>query len=257
MVRKPRHILITGASSGVGAALARLYAPPGSFLALTGRDAARLETVAEDCLRLGAEVETATIDVADAAKLRPWIEKIDDAHPIDLVIANAGMMGPSSDEAATRRIFDTNVNGVFNTVMPLLPRFEARGYGQIAIMGSLAGFRGMPGAPAYAASKAAARVWGESLRPAMLPRNIHVSVISPGFIDSPMTAKNTFSMPWIVSPEEAALEIARGLAADKGRIAFPRRMYALVWTATALPPKLGDQLIFWRRFARKKPPAAA
>jgi short-subunit dehydrogenase len=257
MVRKPRHILITGASSGVGAALARLYAPPGSFLALTGRDAARLEAVAADCRALGAEVVTATIDVTDRDRLKSWIERIDDAYPIDLVIANAGTMGPSSDEAATKRIFDTNVGGVFNTVMPLLPRFEARRYGQIAIMASLAGFRGMPGAPAYAASKAAVRLWGESLRPQMKPRGIHVSVVSPGFIDSPMTARNTFSMPWLVSAEEAALAIARGLAQDKGRIAFPWQMYALVWTAAALPPKLGDQLIFWRRFARKKPPAAA
>jgi short-subunit dehydrogenase len=252
MMAKPKAILITGASSGVGAALARLYAPPGSFLALTGRDRARLEAVAAECRALGAEVATAVLDVAERDQLKAWIESVDDRYPIDLVVANAGTMGPSGDEAATRRMFDVNVQGVFNTVLPLLPRFEKRGRGQIAIMASLAGFRGMPGAPAYAASKAAIRLWGESLRPQLLPRGIHVSVISPGFIDSPMTAKNTFVMPWIVSPEEAALAIARGLARDKGRIAFPWPMYALIWTAAALPPKLGDQLIFWRRFARKR-----
>jgi short-subunit dehydrogenase len=255
MVPRPRNILITGASSGVGAALARLYAAPGVFLALTGRDGARLDAAAAACRARGAEVATTTLDVSDRDALKQWIEQIDDAHPLDLVAANAGMMGPSSDETAARRMFDVNVGGVFNTVMPLLPRFEARKAGQIAITSSLAGFRGMPGAPAYAASKAAVKLWGESLRPQLLPRGIHVSVICPGFIDSPMTAKNTFAMPWLVSAEQAAVAIARGLAADKARIAFPWQMYALIWTAAALPPKLGDQLIFWRRFARKKPAA--
>lgn len=254
---QPRNILITGASSGVGAALARLYAAPGIFLALTGRDAARLEATAAACRAKGADVASTTLDVADRDALRQWIESIDDAHPIDLVVANAGTMGPSSDEAATRRMFDVNVGGTFNTVMPLLPRFEARRAGQIAIMSSLAGWRGMPGAPGYAASKAALKLWGELLRPQLLPRGIHVSVIHPGFIDLPMTAKNTFAMPWLVSAEQAAQAIARGLAADKGRIAFPWQMFALIWTASALPPKLGDKLIFWRRFARKNPAAGA
>ena len=255
MVTQPKNILITGASSGVGSALARLYAGPGVFLALTGRDAARLDATAAACRAKGAAVETTTLDIAEREPMKQWIERIDEAHPLDLVVANAGMMGPSSDEAATRRMFEVNVGGTFNTIMPLLPRFEARKSGQIAIMSSLAGWRGMPGAPGYAASKAALKLWGESLRPQLLPRGIHVSVIHPGFIDSPMTAKNTFAMPWLVSSEQAAQAIARGLAADKGRIAFPWQMFALVWTASALPPKLGDKLIFWRRFARKTPPA--
>jgi short-subunit dehydrogenase len=255
MVPQPKNILITGASSGVGAALARLYAEPGIFLALTGRDAGRLETTANACLAKGAKVTTTTLDVADLDALKRWIESVDDNHPVDLVVANAGMMGPSSDETATRRMFEVNVGGTFNTVMPLLPRFEARKRGQIAIMSSLAGWRGMPGAPGYAASKAALKLWGESLRPQLLPRGIHVSVIHPGFIDSPMTAKNTFEMPWLRSSDQAAEAIARGLALDKGRIAFPWQMFALVWTAAALPPKLGDKLIFWRRFARKTPAA--
>ena len=256
MVKQPKAILITGASSGVGAALAKLYAARGVFLALTGRDAARLEAVADACRAKGAEVTATTLDIAERDPLKQWVEEIDDNHPLDLVVANAGMMGPSSDEAATRRMFEVNVGGTFNTVMPLLPRFEARKSGQVAIISSLAGWRGMPGAPGYAASKAALKLWGESLRPQMLPRGIHVSVIHPGFIDSPMTAKNTFEMPWIRSSAQAAEAIARGLAADKARIAFPWQMFALVWTAAALPPKLGDKLIFWRRFARKTPPAA-
>lgn len=256
MVPRPKNVLITGASSGVGAALALLYAGPGVFLALTGRDAARLDATATACRSKGAEIVTTTLDVSDRDGLKAWIEQMDDLRPLDLVVANAGMMGPSSDEAATRRMFDVNVGGVFNTVLPIVPRFEARHAGQIAIMGSLAGFRGMPGAPAYAASKGAVRLWGELLRPQLLPRGIHVSVVCPGFIDLPMTAKNTFAMPWIVTAEQAAEAIARGLTNDKARIAFPWQMYALIWAATALPPKLGDQLIFWRRFARKKPSAS-
>jgi short-subunit dehydrogenase len=253
MATTPRNILITGASSGVGAALAALYAGPGVFLALTGRDETRLAAAAAACVAKGAETATSSLDVTAQPGLRAWIEKIDDAHPIDLVIANAGMMGPGIGEDAMRRIFEVNVHGVFNTVMPLLPRFQQRHSGQIAILSSLAGFRGMPGAPAYAASKAAVKLWGESLRPQLLPQGIHVSVVCPGFIDSPMTAKNTFVMPWIVSAGDAAEAIKRGLAQDKARIAFPWPMYALIWAAAALPPKLGDELIFWRRFARKRP----
>jgi short-subunit dehydrogenase len=256
MVATPRNILITGASSGVGAALASLYAGPGVFLALTGRDAGRLAATEAECIAKGAEATTSALDVTDQPGLRGWIEKIDDAHPIDLVVANAGMMGPGLGEDAMRRIFEVNVHGVFNTVMPLLPRFQQRHSGQVAILSSLAGFRGMPGAPAYAASKAAVKLWGESLRPQLLPQGIHVSVICPGFIDSPMTEKNTFVMPWIVSAHDAAATIKRGLAQDKARIAFPWPMYALIWAAAALPPKLGDELIFWRRFARKRPAKA-
>ena len=167
-MRDPKHILITGASSGLGAELARTYAGPGMTLALTGRDTARLEAVAEQCRAQGATVETAVLDVTDAAALEGWMLARDDALPIDLAIANAGISagtgGDTEPVEQVRRIFAVNVDGVMNTVLPLIPRMQARRRGQIALMASLAGFRGFPGAPAYCGSKAAVKIYGEGLR---------------------------------------------------------------------------------------------
>lgn len=249
-MRTPRHILITGATSGLGAALAVLYAGPGVALALTGRDAVRLAAVAELCRSAGAEaVETASLDVTDAAALESWLLAVDAARPIDLVIANAGIAaGPGPDRAGesaaqVRRIFAVNVDGVFNTVLPLLPRLVARGRGQIALMSSLAGFRGLPGAPAYGASKAALRVWGEGLRCDLAPLGIGVSVICPGFVATPMTAVNPFPMPFLMDAPRAAGIIRRGLERNRARIAFPWPTRAVVWLLSALPPAWIDPLL--------------
>ena len=122
---------------------------------------------------------------------------------------------------------------------------------QVAIMASLAGFRGMPTAPAYCASKAAVRVWGEALRGELYPHGIAVSVVCPGFVRSPMTAGNRFPMPFLMSAERAALRVKRGLAKNRGRIAFPRRLYALIWLAMVLPSALVDRLV--RRPPKKAP----
>lgn len=168
-MRSPRTILITGASSGLGEALGLAYAAAGVTLCLHGRDAARLESVASACRERGAAVLSATGDVTQAAPLAAWIQTVDRDHPVDLVIANAGVSGGTARGVEgveqTRRIFAVNVDGVINTVMPLIVPMARRGHGQIAIMSSLAAFRGMPGAPAYCASKAAVRLWGEALRP--------------------------------------------------------------------------------------------
>ncbi len=243
----PRAILITGASSGLGAALARLYAAPGVTLALTGRDAARLEASAAACRAAGAEVAAATLDVTDRAALADWIAGIDDAAPLDLVIANAGVSGGteggSEGDAQTRRIFAVNVEGVFNTVLPVVPRMRARGRGQIALMASLAAFRGFPGAPAYSASKAAVKTWGEALRGSLRGDGIAVSVICPGFVRTPMTDVNPYPMPFLMDAERAARIIRRGLAANRARIAFPWPTYAVAWLLGAMPPALTDRLL--------------
>lgn len=245
--RRPTSILITGGSGGLGAALARVYAAPGVHLALTGRDAGRLGTVATECAARGARVHVGTIDVLDPERLAVWIGARDTAAPLDLVIANAGISagtgGDGEDAAQTRRILATNVDGVVNTVMAALPAMRARRHGQIALMASLAAFRGFPGAPAYCASKAAVRVWGEALRGQLAGGGIGVSVVCPGYVKTPMTAANTFPMPLLMESEKAARLIQRGLARDKARIAFPWRMYALVRLVAALPPGLIDPLL--------------
>ncbi len=243
----PRSIVITGGSSGLGAALARAYAAPGVRLALTGRDAGRLAAVAEDCAARGADVRSDAIDVLEGERLAAWIGACDAAAPLDLLIANAGISagtgGGGEDGAQARRIMAVNVDGVLNSVLPALPLMQARRRGQIAIMSSLAAFRGFPGAPAYCASKAAIRVWGEALRGHVAGEGIAVSVVCPGYVKTPMTAVNRFPMPMLMESDKAAQFIRRGLARNRARIAFPWPMYALVRLIAALPPGLTDPLL--------------
>lgn len=246
-MRNPTSILITGASSGLGAALAGTYAGPGIRLALGGRDAARLEETAARCRSAGAEVEVAAIDVTDAEATTRWVEAADDHRPLDLVIANAGISAGSrsTGESAeqVRGIFAVNVDGMVSTVLPAIPRMAGRGRGQIALMASLAGYRGLPGAPAYCASKAAVKVFGEALRGELATKGVGVSVICPGYVDTPMTKRNRFPMPFLMDAPSAATLIKQRLARNKGRIAFPWPMAAAVWLLQALPPGLIDSLL--------------
>ncbi len=246
-MKQPRSIVITGASSGIGEALAVLYAAPGVALALTGRDTARLEEVAARCRATGAHVAVAAVDVADRAAMADWLQRIDAGTPVDLLIANAGMSagtgaGGETEEQA-RRILAVNIEGVLNSIHPLLPGMRARGRGQIALMASLAGFRGLPGAPAYCASKAMVRVYGEALRGDLADAGIGVSVICPGFVKSRMTAVNRFPMPFLMETADAALVIRRGLERNAARIAFPWPMMAAVWLLALFPPAWTDRLL--------------
>lgn len=251
-MRNPNSILITGASSGIGEALAHLYAQKSVFLALTGRDAGRLEAVAALCRAKGAEVEARVLDVADEQSMAAFVKEMDVRAPLDLVIANAGVSAGSGKAPETRaqadKVFDTNVGGVLNTLSPAISRFRlraqpgARGIGQVAIVSSLASYMGLPGAPAYCASKAAVRVWGEAQRHELAPFGIEVSVICPGFVRTRITASNNFKMPLLMDADRAARIIRRGLARNKGCIAFPWRMYALVRLASALPGWIKDRV---------------
>ena len=252
-MRDPRTILITGASSGIGAALAELYAGPGRTLALTGRNEARLEAVAARCRARGAGVLSAALDIRDAAALAGWIAGVDGRHPIDLGIANAGVAiganGGDDSAEAVRQTFAVNVDGVLNTVLPLVAPMRERRRGQIAIVSSVASFRGFPGSAAYCASKAADRLFGEGLRGDLAPFGVGVSVICPGFIRTPMTAANPFAMPLLMEPGRAAAIIKRGLERGKARIAFPWPTYAVCWLLGVLPPSWTDGLL--RRGPRK------
>lgn len=241
-------IVITGASSGIGEALALDYAAPGIALALTGRDAARLAAVASACRAKGAIVVAETMDVVERERLGAWLTAFDDAHPVDLLIANAGISidkdnSSLDDFAVIRKTLDVNVGGVLNTVEPLMKRLMERRRGQIAVVSSLAGFIGLPYSASYNASKAAVRVWGESIRYVMKKFDVGVSVICPGFVSTPLTAHAPFPMPFLMTAAQASKIIRRGLAANRARIAFPIGTKTAVWFGSVLPGRWTARLL--------------
>jgi short-subunit dehydrogenase len=244
---KFKSILITGASSGIGTALAESLAAPDVRLVLGGRARERLESAAAACRARGAEVVLESIDVTDQAKTAAWIEAADRTRPLDLVVANAGIsggtLGGAESDAQTREIFAVNLHGVLNTVLPILPAMLQRSRGQIGIMSSLAAYRGFPGAPAYCGSKAAVKVWGEALRGEVAAKGVGVSIIMPGYVKSPMTAVNDFPMPFLMTAERAASIVKRGLEANRGRIAFPFPTAFVAWFIGMLSPAITDPIL--------------
>jgi short-subunit dehydrogenase len=244
-----KNILITGASSGLGAALAVQYAGPHTRLFLGGRDMARLMETEKACVAKGSEVHLQMADVTAHALMHQWIVGVDKRYPLDLVIANAGISGgtsgltPEKFAEQSARIFETNVTGVLHTIHPILPRMVSRRQGQIAMISSMASFSGWPGAPAYSASKAAVRYYGEALRGRLKHDKIRINVICPGFIETGMTAVNPFPMPFIMSSEKAARIIQKGLDKDRGLIVFPRSISLCVRLLSLLPFPLRNAIL--------------
>ena len=255
-VAPAKTILITGGSSGLGRAIALGYAASGVRLFLSGRNSERLAAVVAECQAKGAEAEGGILDVTDATAVREWITACDGKSPLDLVFANAGISaGTGGTESRiesgeqSAKVFATNVDGVRYTVETAVRLMEPRGHGQIAIISSLAGFRGLPGSAAYSGSKAAVRVWGEAVRGALAGSGVRLSVICPGYVATPMTDRNSYKMPFLLRPEQAVGFIQRGLARNKARIGFPRRLYYVVWFLATLPPAWTDR--FFSRLPKK------
>jgi short-subunit dehydrogenase len=224
----PRNIVITGASSGIGKALALLYAKRGASLGLIGRNQERLDAVAAQCRQEGAnDVETGIIDVRARAELMNWIAAFDRKRPVDLLFANAGVTGGTTATGAFEpnelsfRLVEINVLGVFNSVHAILPAMIERGHGQIALLSSLAGFVPLADSPSYCGSKYAIMGYGLALGDALRPRGLKISVICPGFVETPMANSVASSKPFQISADEAAKRIARGLERGQTIIAFP------------------------------------
>lgn len=239
MDTKFKNVLITGASSGIGEALAVYYAACGAAnIFICGRQRERLENTRQQCERFKTAVHTAVLDITDRATVKDWIEQCNRTAPLNLVIANAGVATLEEKTANIYKTFDTNVYGVLNTVLPAVEIFEQRTGDTpkaIAMVSSIAGYHGLAGCPSYSASKACVKAYGEALRVYLQPSQIQVSVICPGFVKSGITDKNTCPMPFLMPAEKAASIIGTRLENNVGLIAFPWPMRLAVWTLSVLP----------------------
>lgn len=242
------RVFITGASSGIGAALARHYAARGAVLGLVARRAEVLDAL---LATLTGEHAVYPLDVADVAALREAAADFSTRFGVpDVVVANAGVsVGTLTEEAedlaAFERVMRTNVLGVVATFQPFVASMRARGRGRLVGIASVAGIRGLPGAGAYSASKAAVIAYLESLRVEMHGSGVKVVTIAPGYIDTPMTAVNRYPMPFMLPADEAARRFAKAIDAGTGYAVIPWQMGVVAKLMRILP-----NAIFDRVFAR-------
>ncbi len=239
------RVVITGASSGIGRALAAEYAHGGATLGLIAR---RAELLRELAANLKVPTAFYALDVRDAAGLA---RSADDFHARfggpDVVIASAGVSAGTSterseDRAVFQEILDVNVMGLVNTFAPFLPAMRAAGSGTLVGIASVAGFRGLPGAGAYSASKAAAIAYLESLRVELRGSGISVVTISPGYIATPMTEHNPYRMPFIIPAEVAARRMAAAIARRRRHVVIPWQMGLVGGVLKIIPRALYDQM---------------
>ena len=248
--RMPDHVLITGATSGLGGELARRYAVPGRTLSLAGRDAARLSEVAAACRDSGAEIHATLVDVTDAEAMERWVAERDEALPIDILIANAGIGGiavvpsPSGEDGAlARRIVTVNTIGVINTVAPALPRMTSRRRGHIVMVGSISGSVGLPQSPVYCASKAAVQVYAEALRRLLADQGVKVTLVLPGFVDTPMSRSLDMPRPFCWPAERAARRIVSDVARGARQCVFPWPLRLVIASQNYVPAWLTDVVL--------------
>lgn len=241
---KYENVLITGASSGLGRQLAIEYSKECKNLFVSGRDIKRLEETVKMC-NTSCNVVIKSIDVRDKEEMKYWINGIlKKYNNIDLVIANAGVSGGTSkgdeEEKQIYEIFETNINGVLNTIVPIIPSMKQNKTGQICLISSMASFRGMPSAPSYSATKSCIRVFGEALYNDLKKYNISVTTICPGFIKTPLTDKNNFKMPFLMDVQTATRKIIHGIDKKKKIVIFPKIMYYAIKLIDLLPFGLND-----------------
>ncbi len=242
---------ITGAGRGIGRALALALAREGWRVAASARTAADLDSLAAQAP--ANSVLPLILDVTDRASMGPAVRRIEaELGPLDLAVMNAGTHAPDSTESvssdAFRYLLDINVMGVVNGLEAVLPGMRARRRGRVAVVSSLAGYRGLPSASAYGATKAALINMAEALEPELRRDGIRLSLINPGFVDTPLTRRNDFPMPFLISAERAAHDIIVGLSSSRFEIAFPWRFAFLMKCLRLLPNRL--YLAMTRRLVR-------
>ncbi|MFZ2854685.1 MAG: SDR family oxidoreductase [Rhodocyclaceae bacterium] len=238
-------VFITGASSGIGCALARHYAAPGAVIGLAARRAPQLQALADS---LSGTTACYPLDVTDAGALRAAGEDFMARFGVpDIVIASAGVSVGTLTECAEdldaiRRVMDVNLFGMAATFAPFVHAMRLAGGGRLVGIASVAGIRGLPGAEAYSASKAAAITYLESLRLEMRGSGVRVVTLCPGYIETPMTAVNPYRMPFLLPAPEAARRFARVIARGTSYAVVPWPMGMVAKLLRLLPNALYDRL---------------
>ena len=249
-----KTILITGASSGIGAALARTYAKPGVQLALWGQNAARLETIAAACRAAGALVETTCFDLTDLGQLADQLEATDKRHPLDLAIFNAGLGGSLDPATVTQDWRSAARMATVNFTVPVIcanllaGRMAARGHGRIVLVGSVADSYPLPMAPVYAGTKAGLALFADALELRLARYGVGVTLVVPGFVDTPMSQGLTEPRPFLLSAEAAAAIIVRKLGHGAKRIVLPWQ-FVVIRVISGLLPRILVRAVFrlaWR-----------
>lgn len=249
----PRTVLITGATSAIGSALAREYAGSEIKLYLHGRNVEKLAAVVRDCEARGAQVQASSFDVRDMDAMRRWLQGV---GAVDLAIVNAGLnthIGPHGEPERWEEVealLEVNLKAMMHLVHALVPAMQQRGTGQLALMSSLAAYYGLPVTPTYCATKAGVKAYGEALRGWLADQGIGVSVIMPGYVQSPMCEAMPGPKPFLWSPERAARTIRRGLARNRARISFPFPLNWGTWWLAVLPAAVSGQIVRWLGYSR-------
>ena len=221
------NIVITGASGAIGQALALEYAAPDVTLHLQGRNLETLESLADQCENRGAIVHIETLDLFYLNAVQDWAQRLCLNGGPNLLILNAGLnihttpAHPDESINDSQELLIVNLLSAIRLVQVCLPSMRTRGSGQIALISSLAAWRGLPKTPSYSASKAGLKAYGEALRTDLAPAGIRVNVVLPGYVDSPMSRAMPGPKPWLWTAERAARVIRLGLNQNKGRISFP------------------------------------
>jgi NADP-dependent 3-hydroxy acid dehydrogenase YdfG len=248
---KARNIAITGATGGIGTALVGLWASPDVTFFLAGRNTERLKEVRELAQGRGAVVHTCKIDVTEVAAFAEALLAFDAVHPVDLFICGAGVKTGQTagcePPVQLDRVLDVNLRAPLHAVQSILPKMIARRQGQIALFSSIAAISPHADLLSYSATKAAIRAYGTGLRQAVRGTGVSVSIITPGFVDTPMTDRQLGPTPQKISAERAAMIIDKGLARNRPYITFPLTLTGLVRLKAILPVGLRDLIDSWHR----------
>jgi short-subunit dehydrogenase len=239
------RVWITGASMGIGEALARRLARDGAEVVASARSAEKLAALAAEDADL---IVAWPLDITDHAAVREAVERIEaERGPIDVAVLNAGTHQPVSAAEFTaeglRALMEINVMGTAACLEALMPRMIARGKGRIAVVASVAGYRGLPTSAYYGATKAALINLTESLKFDLDRAGVSIQLIDPGFVKTPLTDKNEFPMPFLITAELAAERIASGLRSRRFEIAFPRVFVMILKLLRLLPYALYFPLV--------------